>query len=184
MKKNDSSKKQLGIYLHVPFCRSKCLYCDFCSIPSAKNETVEEYINALCKQIETVGKRATDRVVDTVFIGGGTPTFLTAEQLGRVVSALDKSFTVSKNAEFTTEANPSTFDLQKLTELRALGLNRVSLGMQSAIPEELRLIGRTHRSEEIKKAGRQTGFYTYSISASAALTRTLSMPFSQALLAV
>ena len=146
------TKPTLGIYLHIPFCRSKCLYCDFCSVPSAKEETVERYIDALCRQIKNVGEKAANRTVDTVFMGGGTPTFLTAPQLGRITDQLNGSFNISSDAEFTVEANPNTFDLHKLTELHAMGVNRMSIGMQSANSEELRLLGRTHRTEEIKTA--------------------------------
>ena len=147
-----SQNNTLGLYLHIPFCRSKCLYCDFCSLPSAKEETVERYIDALCTQIKIMGERAKERTVDTVFIGGGTPTFLTSAQLGKIITELEKSFAVSKDAEFTAEANPATFDRQKLTEMRAMGVNRLSIGMQSAIANELRLLGRTHTAEDIKKA--------------------------------
>ena len=150
--KNTENTSTAGIYLHIPFCRSKCLYCDFCSIPSAKAETVERYTDALCEHIRIMGRKAANRTADTVFIGGGTPTFLTAKQLGRIITELYQNFSVSPNAEFTAEANPATFDLQKLTELHAMGVNRLSIGMQSANANELRILGRTHSAEDIKRA--------------------------------
>ena len=142
----------LGLYLHIPFCRSKCLYCDFYSIPSAKEDAIERYVSALCKHIEHMGKRADGRLVDSIFMGGGTPTVLTVEQFGRITSSIEKAFSVASDCEFTVEANPSTFDADKISALRSMGVNRMSIGMQSANAEELRLLGRTHRADEVKIA--------------------------------
>ena len=147
--KNHSS---LGIYIHIPFCRSKCLYCDFYSIPSARPDAVERYVTALCKHIEHIGKSAQERTVDSVFMGGGTPTVMTEEQFGRICRSLEKAFSFASCCEFTVEANPATFDTEKLSALRKMGINRISIGMQSADSEELRLLGRTHRAEEVKLA--------------------------------
>ena len=148
----NSSGKGLGLYIHVPFCRSKCLYCDFYSIPSAKEESVERYVSALCTHIEHMGTVARGRLVDSIFMGGGTPTVLSVEQFGRVASSIEKAFSVASNCEFTVEANPSTFDADKIAALRSMGVNRMSIGMQSANAEELRLLGRTHRAEQVKMA--------------------------------
>ena len=146
--KNDT----IGIYLHIPFCRSKCLYCDFYSIPSAKEDAIERYVSALCKHIEHMGKSADGWLVDSIFMGGGTPTVLTVEQFGRITSSIEKAFSVASDCEFTVEANPSTFDADKISALRSMGVNRMSIGMQSAYAEELRLLGRTHRADEVKMA--------------------------------
>lgn len=145
-------KNSLGLYLHIPFCRSKCLYCDFYSIPSARPEAVERYADAICKHIEHMGERAKGRAVDSVFMGGGTPTLMNVEQFGRICSALEEAFSFASDCEFTVEANPATFDAEKVKELRVMGVNRLSIGMQSANAEELRLLGRTHRSDEVKMA--------------------------------
>ncbi len=145
-------KNSLGLYLHIPFCRSKCLYCDFYSIPSAKEESVERYVSALCKHIEYMGTAAKGRTVDSIFMGGGTPTVLSTEQFGRVTSSIERAFTVASDCEFTVEANPATFDAEKVNALRLMGVNRMSIGMQTANAEELRLLGRTHRADEVKMA--------------------------------
>ncbi|MBR2460476.1 MAG: radical SAM family heme chaperone HemW [Clostridia bacterium] len=147
-----SSDNKLGVYIHVPFCRSKCLYCDFYSLPSARAETVEAYVSAVCSHIGQMGERVGKRAVDTVFIGGGTPTILSAEQLGRVTDALSGSFNIEADAEFTVEANPATFDTDKLNALRGMGVNRISIGVQSAIGSELKLLGRTHTNLQVENA--------------------------------
>lgn len=147
-----NANSTLGIYIHIPFCRSKCLYCDFYSIPSARPEAIERYVDALCRHIEYMGGQADGRTVDSVFIGGGTPTVMAVEQLGRICSALEKAFSFASDCEFTVEANPATFDREKVKALRLMGVNRLSIGMQSANAEELRLLGRTHRADEVKMA--------------------------------
>ena len=147
-----NTNSTLGIYIHIPFCRSKCLYCDFYSIPSAKAEAIERYVDALCGHIEYMGERSSGRLIDSVFMGGGTPTVMTSEQFGRICSALEKAFSFAARCEFTVEANPSTFDAETVNALRLMGVNRFSIGMQSANAEELRLLGRTHRAEQVKMA--------------------------------
>lgn len=142
----------IGLYIHIPFCRSKCLYCDFYSIPSARPDAIERYVTALCKHIEYMGKAAEGRAVDSVFMGGGTPTVMTAEQFGKICASLEKAFSFASYCEFTVEANPATFDAEKVKALRLMGVNRFSIGMQSASSEELRLLGRTHRADEVKMA--------------------------------
>ena len=109
-----NTNSTLGIYIHIPFCRSKCLYCDFYSIPAAKEEAIERYVDALCRHIEYMGGQADGRTVDSVFIGGGTPTVMNVGQFGRVCSSLEKGFSLSFDCEFTVEANPATFDVDKV----------------------------------------------------------------------
>ncbi|MBQ9115971.1 MAG: radical SAM family heme chaperone HemW [Clostridia bacterium] len=147
-----NENKKLGIYIHVPFCRSKCLYCDFYSLPAARAELIESYISYLCDHIRMLGEAAKGRTVDTVFMGGGTPTLLSLSQLERITNALGEVFSIEGGAEFTMEANPATFDLEKLLGIKGMGVNRISIGMQSAAPEELRLIGRSHRIAEVESA--------------------------------
>lgn len=159
-------KKTLGIYIHIPFCIKKCNYCDFCSFPSVNDTVKERYVDALCKEILSWSERASDRVVDTVYFGGGTPTLLTASQLGKIIGTVKDSFCVSESAEITTECNPATADLEYFRELKKLGFNRISLGVQSANDRELSLLGRLHSFADAKKAfydARQAGFDNISV---------------------
>ncbi len=135
----------LGIYIHIPFCVSKCKYCDFLSHSSTEDER-EAYVKALCKEIEDF--EASDNVVDTIYFGGGTPTVLKAEQLAEILSLVKKKFSVDKNCEITTECNPATMNKEGFKILKEAGFNRLSIGLQSANDEELKLLGRIHRAED------------------------------------
>ncbi len=134
----------LGIYIHIPFCLSKCLYCDFCSFPNADSDMIQSYANELCRRICALSEKTNAYEVDTIYFGGGTPSLLTPSQLDKIMHSLYKSFTVSPLAEITLECNPATADLQKLCDFRSAGINRLSIGLQSASPSELRLLGRAH----------------------------------------
>ncbi len=140
--------KTLGLYLHIPFCRSKCAYCDFCSQPLPKAETVEQYVRALCRDLETRAEDCREYEVNTVYLGGGTPTFLSADALERILSTVKRSYRLSYDAEITAECNPATADREKLTRMRRAGFNRLSIGLQSAQERELRALGRAHNFEE------------------------------------
>ncbi len=158
----------IGIYVHIPFCVSKCAYCDFYSLPSAKVDEVlkERYVQALIRQIQTAKNQYGEQTVDTVFFGGGTPTVLKTEQLLCIITALKTAFDLTRDCEFTVEANPATFDTDKLTALRAAGVNRISLGIQSAQDNELELLGRIHTFAEAKAAfdlTRNCGFDNISV---------------------
>ena len=158
----------IGIYIHIPFCVSKCAYCDFYSLPSSCHgqDLTERYVSALIRQMKWGKDRYGNSEVDTVFIGGGTPTFLKTEQLTRIISALKSCFDLTPNCEFTVEANPKTFDGEKLTALRKAGVNRLSLGVQSANENELKLLGRIHTFDDAKKAfdlTRKCGFDNVSL---------------------
>ena len=164
--KNEKAPRNLGLYIHIPFCRTKCLYCDFCSFVSRDEQQREAYVGALLREIEARGTK--DYSVDTVYFGGGTPSLLSAEQIGRILGEIKESFNVSLDAEITLECNPMTVsDGDKyFKELRALGVNRLSLGVQSAIDEELKLIGRRHSFEDAKAtflAARGAGFENISV---------------------
>lgn len=137
-------RKTLGLYLHIPFCRSKCLYCDFCSFPHPEEETVERYVEALCKDVARRGAECRDYTVDTVYFGGGTPTVLSAERLLRILETVAKQYRIDKNAEITLECNPATGDRNTFSALRKGGFNRISIGLQSTHREELRALGRRH----------------------------------------
>ena len=152
--------KPLSLYLHIPFCVRKCAYCDFPSYPNCIQH-LPEYVNALIREIHTSSRRYPDRLVKTVFFGGGTPSLLTGEQMQRLMDAVRSCFTVSDDAEISMEANPGTLTLENLTAYRKAGINRLSVGVQSMDDRLLRSIGRIHtRSEAITAVhmAREAGF--------------------------
>ncbi len=136
--------KDLGLYLHIPFCKSKCLYCDFCSLPHPTPERLAAYTEALCRDLSAWAPRLTDYRVDTVYLGGGTPTVLPVEALERILSALAEGYHLAPDAEVTVECNPATVTRETLSRLRSAGCNRLSIGLQSIHPQELRALGRLH----------------------------------------
>ena len=141
-------KKSLGIYIHIPFCIQKCGYCDFCSFPSAVDRYADKYTDELCRRIQRSKGDALDYMVDTVYFGGGTPSLLPIENIQRILSALKSAFDISADAEITLECNPATADAKYFERLRGLGVNRLSIGLQSAIDTELALLGRAHSAED------------------------------------
>ena len=153
--------KTLGLYLHIPFCKSKCRYCDFCSFPHLDRETVEAYCAALAREIEACGEQMRDVLVDTVYFGGGTPTYLPAKRLAALLDTVAKHFRVAADAEITIECNPATADGEALSILRGAGFSRLSIGAQSLSDGELRLLGRIHSAKDFKDtfaAARRAGF--------------------------
>lgn len=153
--------RSLGLYIHIPFCKAKCIYCDFYSLPRAE-ERMDAYTAALCAQLRAWRERAASCEVDTVYFGGGTPSYLGAERLCRLLDAVGENYRVLPGAEITLEANPdSAQDPSALHRLRAAGFNRISLGMQSANDAELRAIGRIHTHAQTVRAvenARAAGF--------------------------
>lgn len=131
-----------GLYIHIPFCKQKCRYCDFVSFTGMES-MADEYIEALKREAEKYRGQA----VDTIFIGGGTPTALTAEQISDVLRICRDCFDVSNDGEFTIEANPGTLDDDKITAMLNGGINRISVGVQSFNDTELQQIGRIHNAE-------------------------------------
>lgn len=156
----------LGLYLHIPFCKAKCIYCDFYSLPHAQ-ERMDAYVSALTRSLRAWSARAADYTVDTVYFGGGTPSYLGAERLCRLLDAVTAAYRVTPDAEITLEANPdSAQDPSALRRLRAAGFDRISLGMQSADDAELRAIGRVHTHAETVRAvenARAAGFHDLSL---------------------
>ena len=151
--------KQLGLYLHIPFCLKKCDYCDFYSIPAY--EPSGEYLDALIKQLDEYSLQTADYAVDTVFIGGGTPSLMTEKQIDKLFHCLYRDFNVTKKAEVTVEANPGTLDIKKLKAFRKAGVNRLSLGVQSFCDRDLSVCGRIHTVKENLAAfadARKAGF--------------------------
>ena len=150
-----------AVYLHIPFCVHRCGYCDF-NTYAGLEDLIPAYTTALCREIALVGEAAGERLpVHTIFFGGGTPSLLSGPQLESILRSLADSFTWQPGIEISLEANPGTVSLASLQEMRRLGVNRLSLGMQSAHPVELRLLERQHDYPEVVRAvtaARQAGF--------------------------
>ena len=159
--------KPLGIYIHIPFCRSKCQYCDFYSIGGSRDRRlVDNYLEALAVHFKEAGALATDYIVDTVYFGGGTPSFFGADNLRRIFAELQHRFRVDKDAEITFEANPDSVSAGLLKKLRAEGFNRMSLGVQSDRDDVLQKLGRPHSYEQAVNAvklARSCGFDNISL---------------------
>lgn len=158
--------RPLGLYLHIPFCKAKCIYCDFYSLPHSE-EKMDAYTAALQRDLMCWADQAKGHTVDTIYFGGGTPSYLGADRLCRILETVFAHYRVDKNAEITTEANPdSAREVSALRQLREAGFNRISLGMQSASDDELRLIGRVHTHKETVeavRAARAAGFDNVSL---------------------
>ena len=136
-------ENKLGIYIHIPFCRSKCDYCDFYSL-SGREKDMDTYQKALLAHIRETATLARHMEVDTIYFGGGTPSYYGAKRLKEILAQLKKRFRVLKDAEITLEGNPDSVDSKMLTDLRRAGFNRLSLGVQSACDEQLRCVHRPH----------------------------------------
>lgn len=152
-------KKSLGIYIHIPFCIKKCGYCDFCSYPGQNAEYISAYARELCRRIKQT--KADGYTVDTVYFGGGTPSLLPLKQTEDVLNAITATFALSKNAEITLECNPLTAQLDYFKSIHSMGINRLSIGLQSALDNELKLLGRIHGSADFVNCfsdARRAGF--------------------------
>lgn len=144
-------QKKLGIYIHIPFCRTKCAYCDFYSFIPKSEGIYERYANALITHMEAYKEAARDRVPDSVYIGGGTPTAMPTDELIRIIRAVKRNFKLSKTCEFTVEVNPKTADYKTFQRLRRAGVNRISIGLQSADAQELKGLTRTHSRADFEE---------------------------------
>lgn len=161
-----NNKTPLGIYIHVPFCRSKCQYCDFYSLSTKDDRLMDGYLTATVEHIKETGALAPNYKVDTIYFGGGTPSFFGAEGMATILTAIRRNFDVDGNAEITFEANPDSVSDKLLGRLRAEGFNRVSLGIQSDDDELLRKLGRPHTYAQAVSAFhriRKAGFRNVSI---------------------
>ena len=159
-------KKPLGIYVHIPFCRSKCHYCDFYSVTDMDSLTQDGYLDAVCDHIRETGPLAPGYRVDTVYFGGGTPSYFGAEGMAAILSNIRRYFDVANDAEITFEANPDSITPKLLRKLRGEGFNRVSLGVQCSDNDILAAIGRPHDYEEAVAAVkmiRRAGFKNLSL---------------------
>lgn len=159
--------KPLGIYIHIPFCRSKCQYCDFYSLGGSRDRRlVDNYLQSLANHMKETGAIAPEYLVDTVYFGGGTPSFFGADNLRRIFAELQHRFKLDKQAEITFEANPDSVNDQLLKKLRAEGFNRISLGVQNDDDEMLKKLGRPHTYEQARQAvqkARRAGFENISV---------------------
>ena len=155
MGQTESAGSPVGLYLHIPFCRSKCPYCDFCSFPRPAADVVEDYVTELCRRLRAAGPAVTEPV-DTIYIGGGTPTLLTPRQADRLTEAVRAAFRILPGAEWTVEGNPAAVTAEGLAAFAAGGVNRLSLGAQSAHASELKALGRLHGWNDVVEAVRLT----------------------------
>ncbi len=137
---------KLGIYVHIPFCKSKCKYCDFISF-SCKESNIKEYFDVLIKEIQNT-KYNKNKEVTTIYLGGGTPSVPDSKYIVNTLQTIKKVFTISSNAEITIEINPGTITKQKLVDYKNAGVNRISIGLQSTNDRILKLIGRIHNYEQ------------------------------------
>ena len=163
--KNTAEEDKLGLYIHIPFCRSKCDYCDFYSL-AGRESRMDDYQRALLAHLRASADAARGVPVDTVYFGGGTPSFYGAGRLSELLAAVRDLYTVEEDAEITAEANPDSADGESLEDLRKAGFSRISLGMQSADPEELRRVHRPHtvlQTLEAVTAARRAGFWNLSL---------------------
>lgn len=166
-------KKELELYLHIPFCVSKCKYCDFLSAPSGEEQR-QIYVERLCRRIrywsDVIHNYGYEIV--SIFVGGGTPSILTEAQITQVFEAVHESFPIREDAEITLEMNPGTDVKDKLSVYRELGINRLSMGLQSADNEELKCLGRIHTYEDFRQVyqwAREAGFTNINVDLMSAI---------------
>lgn len=157
--------KQTAIYIHIPFCDHKCIYCDFYSIINYDN--LHNYLTAIKKEIELRGKEfSEDREVISIFFGGGTPSFMSPEYIAEIIRSINNNFSVRNDAEITLETNPGTVNRQKLIEFLSVGINRISIGIQSFNDDELKFLTRIHDSQtaiETVNSAAESGFNNISV---------------------
>ena len=158
-------KQELELYVHIPFCVKKCAYCDFLSGPAGEAERAA-YVDALVREIKSEGQKYREYRVDTIFLGGGTPSVLRGEETARIFHALRENFSVKEDAEITMEVNPGTVTEEKAVMWKRSGINRLSIGLQSVNDEELQMLGRIHSYRDFLrtwKIVRETGFENVNI---------------------
>lgn len=161
--------KELGIYIHIPFCRSKCSYCDFISFAN-KEEYIKKYIEAVKKEIQSNDKD--DYEINTIYIGGGTPSFIDSKYIIEILESIKNKFKIKQNAEITIEINPGTVNEEKLKDYIKAKINRISIGLQSTNNKILKQIGRIHTYEEFLSTynlARKVGFKNINVDLMLAL---------------
>ena len=152
--------KYMQLYVHIPFCVKKCSYCDFLSF-SCDERTQIEYADALIREIQFYGPQCREYVVNTIYIGGGTPSWLNEDKMVEIMNTIYENFQVLEDAEISMECNPGTVTASKLRKYRMAGINRLSIGLQSADNEELKILGRIHTFEQFVKTyelAKEAGF--------------------------
>jgi oxygen-independent coproporphyrinogen-3 oxidase len=162
-----------GIYIHIPFCRTRCSYCDFAT-GAYEGALADAYVHALAREIEAFDTLSERAEVDTIYFGGGTPSLLTSAQLSYVLDAVRRHFSVEAYAEVTVEMNPGTVTAERLREYRAAGVNRASFGAQTFDDRELKRLGRTHTADDTRRTLellRESGFDNISFDLIAGLPR-------------
>ena len=168
-------RNNIGIYVHIPFCKKKCKYCDFISF-SHKEDLFEKYTESVLREIDSCFD-VKNKDVSTIYFGGGTPSYINKELIGKILNKIKEKFIVLQNAEITIEVNPGTVDREKLEYYRSIGINRLSIGLQSTYDRLLELIGRIHIYEdflETYKLAREVGFKNINVDLMLALpTQTL-----------
>ncbi|MDL2296124.1 radical SAM family heme chaperone HemW [Lachnospiraceae bacterium OttesenSCG-928-E19] len=158
-------KRELELYIHIPFCVKKCDYCDFLSMESVKEER-SFYVDVLIREIETYQEMAKQYRVTTIFLGGGTPSILSTKEVREIISELYRTFEVDSDAEITMEINPGTVTKGKLRRYKACGINRLSIGAQSTSNSELKNLGRIHTYQMFEDAyrwAREVGFQNINV---------------------
>lgn len=166
-----NESQDISIYIHIPFCKQKCKYCDFLSAP-ASDRVQEDYLRALIGEVSMQAELYAKRIVRSIYIGGGTPSAVDPKWICRILEVLFSQYTVSKNAEVSMELNPGTITREALRAYYIAGVNRVSIGLQSAHNEELALLGRIHTYEDFLKTYRlvrEVGFRNVNVDVMAAL---------------
>ena len=162
-----TSGKSLGIYIHIPFCRSKCEYCDFYSLAGGLDrDAMDRYVGAVITHLREAAQRAGDYTVDTIYFGGGTPSYFGADRLKPILTEIIRRYDVARNAEITLEANPDSISARGLRKLQRAGFNRLSIGVQSDSNELLKALGRPHNYQQAVQAvqlARKAGFDNISI---------------------
>lgn len=162
----DIEVKNLAIYIHIPFCKQKCKYCDFNSFFMNDEIKIKSYVEAVAKQIRYYSELSSDFIVSSVYFGGGTPSFIDEKYIEEFLSLIKSEYNFSKDAEVTLEANPGTVDFEKLRNYRGFGVNRISFGVQTLNDELLKYIGRVHTSCQAEEGGyfaREAGFSNISL---------------------
>ncbi len=175
--------KALELYVHIPFCISKCKYCDFCSF-QASEELICRYMEKLTEELRQWAVKLGHPGVPTVFVGGGTPSSVKKEHIERLCHVIFEEFLVSDDAEITIEANPGTVNPDKLLSYRKSGINRISFGLQTTIPEELSYLGRIHTYEEFYQGfqwAREAGFENINVDLMSAIPKQTIRSYEESL---
>lgn len=140
----------MGVYIHIPFCKSRCSYCDFATDVYRNGEVVDRYVNALVKEVSNPKSEIPNTTIDSLYFGGGTPSLLTPRQLESIVDAVSKRFVLADDLEFTLEMNPATVTTEKLHAYRSIGVNRASFGVQTFNNRDLKLLARGHDATDAR----------------------------------